>query len=241
MRLTSCLFILLLINLSAYSQYNSLKGYLGYTMSKGIPTYPDLFYEIHLADLNTRTDLDLFYDENVKNYIDIYLNERTDQLPEILDNIKIFFPLFEKYLEEYNLPTEIKYLPIIESGLSPVACSPSLAVGLWQFKEKTAQYFGLTVNEFIDERQDPELSTIAACKYLSSLYSQFGDWNLALLAYNAGPSNIKKAIKMAGGNKAYQDIYPWLSKPAKNYLPALNAVIYLFNNYENHFPNDSLK
>jgi peptidoglycan lytic transglycosylase D len=242
MRFLTCLSLLFTLHTGIFSQYLSLEGYLVSSIEKRNPiTYPDLFYEIHLAELNTYTDLDLFFDENVRNYIDKYLIERTDQLPELEKKIDIYFPLFEKYLKEYNLPEEIKYLPIIESGLSPVACSPSLAVGLWQFKKETAEYFGLSVNEFLDEREDPELSTMAACRYLSSLYSQFEDWNLVLLAYNAGPTSIRKAIRMAGGSKNYNDIYPWLSDPAKKYIPALNAVIYLFNNFENHFPDKAKK
>jgi membrane-bound lytic murein transglycosylase D len=242
MRFIAGLGLLFILHTGAFSQSISLEGFLVSSIEKMNPlSYPDLYYEIHLANLNTHTDLNLFFDEDVKNYIDIYLMERTDQLPDLKQNIDIFFPLFEKYLEEFNLPEEIKYLPIIESGLSPFACSPSMAVGLWQFKKETAEYFGLSVNDFLDEREDPELSTLAACKYLSSLYTQFEDWDLALLAYNAGPSSIRKAIKMAHGSKEYQYIYPWLSEPAKKYLPALNAVIYLFNNYENHFPENTNK
>jgi membrane-bound lytic murein transglycosylase D len=197
-------------------------------------SYPPLFYEVNIARMNLNSGIGLFYDEKVQQYIDIYLTQRKNQLPALNSLSSEYFPMFEKYLRMYDLPEEIKYLPIIESALDPFACSPSQAVGLWQFKKATAEGYGLTVNERVDERTDPELSTIAACKYLSDLYRQFNDWHLALLAYNAGPVAIRKAIQAAPEEKALYQLNPYLSIPAKNYLPALVAVIYLFNNLDNH-------
>jgi membrane-bound lytic murein transglycosylase D len=207
--------------------------------SHGAPStagyYPPLFYEVNIANMNLNSDIGLFYDERVQQYIDIYLTQRKDQLPQLSSLSSEYFPLFEKYLRLYNIPEEIKYLPIIESALNPKACSPSQAVGLWQFKKATAEGYGLKVTDQVDERTDPELSTIAACKYLSDLYRQFNDWHLALLAYNAGPAAVRRAILATSPEKSLHSLNPHLSLPAKNYLPALVAVIYLFNNMDNHF------
>ncbi len=124
---------------------------------------------------------------------------------------------------------------MVESALSPVACSPSNAVGLWQFKEETGRYYGLDIRDGHDEREDPERSTAAACRYLRDLYGEFGDWNLALLAYNAGPVALRKAIQKAGAGAPLHDILSLLPPASQNYLPALVAVIYLFHDYSSHF------
>ena len=138
--------------------------------------YPELYYEIQIAYLNKNTDLTLFFGPVVREYIDAFLSHRSDQLQYTYTLSDEYFPLFERYLKEYGIPSEVKYLPVVESGLSTVACSPSYARGLWQFKKRTGIYYGLTINSFVDEREDPELSTIAACKYLKDLYDQFHRW-----------------------------------------------------------------
>lgn len=198
-------------------------------------TYPSLYYEIQIAVLNQETDLELFFNEEVENYINLFLFERRDIFLGYFVKSEEFFPLFEKFLKEYHLPEEIKYLPVLESGLSPYAVSPSEAVGLWQFKEPTGRAYGLEINSFVDERTDPELSTIAACKYLNRLFSEFNNWNLSLLAYNAGPTTIRNARNKAGKPDDYTSIQPYLTIPAQKYLPALVAIIYLFHNSQSHF------
>ncbi len=205
------------------------------TENAGRSGFPDLYYEIHIAELNTQTSLNLYYDLKVQYYIDLYLTQRKDQLRNVIRLSDQYFPIFEHQLKIQGIPEEIKYLPVIESGLSPSACSPSSAVGLWQFKEKTGRYYGLHIGEGYDERKDPELSTVAACRYLKDLYKEFFDWNLALLAYNAGPVAVRSAVKMAGPNASLHDVLTFLPEPAQNYLPALFAVIYLFNDYNSHF------
>jgi len=237
MKLFKLTILLLFLQTSLFSQYLFLEAYLAKYIRFEIPeSYPNLYYEINIASLNEFTEVELFYDETVQEYIDIYLNERNRQLFFITQKCEDYFPMFEKYLEIYHIPDEIKYLPIIESGMNKTACSPSKAVGLWQFKQPTGAYYGLTINAGIDEREDPESSTIAACKYFSYLYQRFNDWNLVLLAYNTGPYSLEKAIKKAGGSKKYADIYPWLSTSTQRYLPAYNAVYYLLNNLDDHFP-----
>jgi membrane-bound lytic murein transglycosylase D len=197
--------------------------------------FPDLYYEINIADLNTRTSIELYYDQSVQSYIDLFLTERKEQLQKTFRLSKQYFPIFEKHLKANGIPEEIKYIPVIESGLSPTACSPSMAVGLWQFKEATGQYYGLKIGTNADDRQNPELSTIAACRFLNDLYREFKDWDLALLAYNAGPVAVRHAIQIAGRDASLHDIIAYLPEPAKKYLPALIAVIYLFNDFNSHF------
>lgn len=126
-------------------------------------------------------------------------------------------------------------MAVLESGLSPTAVSPSLAVGMWQFKEKTGSHFGLEINNYIDERTDPELSTIAACRYLTHLYQRFNSWELSMLAYNAGPTALSNAIQKNNGQSDYYSLVGHLSIPAQRYLPAFIAIIYLFENHDNHF------
>ncbi len=202
---------------------------------QSIPGFPDLYYEIQIANLNTRTPLNMYYDSRVQHYIDLYLGERRKQLAEVILRSETYFPMIEGYLKTYGIPDEIKYLPVIESAFSPVACSPSLAVGLWQFKEMTGRYYGLNVGEEKDEREDPELSTAAACKYLNDLYREFKDWDICLLAYNAGPVAVRKALLGAGPDASLRDLVSLLPGPAQNYLPALYSIIYLFNDYKSHF------
>lgn len=198
-------------------------------------SYPSLFYEVYISGMNQNSEIGLFYDERVQSYINLYLTERRNQIPLITGRARQYFPVFEKYLREFGLPLELRFLPVIESALDPYACSPSQAVGLWQFKDATARAYGLRVDATVDERTDPELSTRAACRYLSELYKTFGDWHLALLAYNAGPGNVRNAIKSGQGPLPSSELSLYLSPAAQNYLPALVAVIYLFTYPENHF------
>lgn len=197
--------------------------------------YPELYYEIQIARLNQKTSLELFYDETVQEYIDAFLNGRKDEYLLFRERSEFFFPLLDKYLSQYNLPNELKYVAVLESGLRFDARSPSDAVGLWQFKEKTGSHYGLVINDFRDDRLDPEASTIAACKYLQVLYGIFGSWELALLAYNAGPTYLKERIIKNQNISNYHSLVSHLSLPARRYLPALVAIIYLFENYDIHF------
>lgn len=223
-----------LFNLNVKAQLSSRENYI--PVKSFVPEhYPELYYEIQIANLNNRFTLELFYDQTVQEYIDLFLNERMKDYMVFRERSLTYFPLFEKYLAEYNLPAEIKYMAVLESGLSPTACSPSMAVGLWQFKERTASHFGLEINSWVDERTDPDLSTVAACRYLSELYNRFNSWELSLLAYNTGPTALSDAIKDNNGNTEYTTLLPHLSLPAQRYMPALVAIIYLFENHENHF------
>lgn len=228
------LFLVLLTYQFISAQFISLEGFV--SEKAGSPeNLSQLYYELQIASLNNRTTLDLFYDETVQEYIDLFLNKRKDDYLIYRKRSQKYFPFIQRYLEKYNIPPEVKYVAVVESGLSPTACSPSMAVGLWQFKEKTGAWFGLEINEYIDERLDPERSTIAACEYLNHLNKSFNNWNLSLLAYNAGPTALRNAIKANGGNQDYQSLHPYLSASAKRYLPATVALIYLFEYHDNHF------
>ena len=199
-----------------------------------ITAYPDLFFECHIAEMNSKTSINLFYNATVRHYINLYFTERIDQISIINDRSRVYFPVFMKYLEEFNLPSELKFLPILESALSETAVSSSGAVGLWQFKEETGISCGLQIDQFKDERVHPEASTIAACKYLLEMYDNFGDWNLALMAYQAGPGTIRRAIQSSGGKTSYFDLLPYLPEQTVKYLPAYFSVMYVFTYYMNH-------
>jgi membrane-bound lytic murein transglycosylase D len=142
--------------------------------------------------------------------------------------------MFEKYLDQYDIPLEMKYLAIVESTLDPRARSRVGAAGLWQFMYQTGKQYKLKVSSYVDERQDPIKATIAACEYLSDLYKIIGDWDLALEAYNSGPGNVSKAIKRSGGYKNYWNIRPYLPRETAGYVPAFYATMYLFEYAKEH-------
>ncbi len=145
-----------------------------------------------------------------------------------------YFPMFERELDNHDIPLEVKYLAIVESALKPRAKSRVGATGLWQFMFATGKQFGLDVSSYVDERSDPIKSTEAASKYLASLYKIFGDWDLALAAYNSGPGNVTKAIRRSGGYKNYWNIRPHLPRETAGYLPAFLATMYIFEYAEEH-------
>lgn len=183
---------------------------------------------------NISTPLDLAYNSNVQKYLDRYVKNGRWIAPKFLGLSHQYFLLFEEKLDAYGIPLELKYLPVIESALNPVAKSPAGAVGLWQFMYKTGIGMGLEINSFVDERMDPVKSTDAACRYLKSLYQTYGDWTLALAAYNAGPGTINNAIRRAGGNTNYWDLYPYLPNETRNYVPGFIAIVYLFTYADLH-------
>ena len=152
----------------------------------------------------------------------------------MLGAANFYMPIFEEALEMYNLPLELKYLPVIESALSPTATSRVGAAGLWQFMLATGKQYGLEVNSLVDERRDPIKSTYAAARYLRDLYKIYDDWNLVIAAYNYGPQNINKAIHRAGGVKDYWAIYKYLPRETQGYVPAFIAANYIMTYYCEH-------
>ncbi len=146
----------------------------------------------------------------------------------------MYFPLFEEHLEKNDLPKELKYLAVVESSLRAKAKSHAAAVGLWQFIPSTGKLYGLKINSHLDERSDPVKATQAACKYLKSLYNIFGNWELALAAYNSGPGTVNRAIRQSGGKRSYWEIYEYLPRETRGYVPAFVAVNYIMTYYKEH-------
>tara|TARA_R110001606_G_scaffold280193_1_gene428848 strand:- start:194393 stop:195907 length:1515 start_codon:yes stop_codon:yes gene_type:complete len=187
-----------------------------------------------LLVLNEKTPFNLAYNPDLEKVINSYLSSRKKTLTQILVRAKYYFPMFERYLDEYDIPLEMKYLAIVESALHPQIKSRAGATGLWQFMYGTGKQFDLKVSSYVDERQDPVKSTIAACKYLSQLYQIFGDWDLALAAYNSGQGNVLKAIKRSGGHKNYWNIRPYLPRETASYVPAFYATLYILEYADDH-------
>lgn len=184
--------------------------------------------------LRLPTVMEMVHNEVVQKFIDRYSGRLRHSISYMLGASNFYIPIFEEALEAYQLPLELKYLPIIESALNPKAVSRVGASGLWQFMIGTGKQYGLQVNSLVDERRDPIKSSYAAARYLNDLYKIFGDWNLVIAAYNCGPENINKAIRRSNGNKDYWEIYPYLPKETRGYVPAFIAANYIMTYYSLH-------
>ena len=178
--------------------------------------------------------IELPYNEVVQKFIDRYSGRLRHSVSYMLGASNFYMPIFEEALETYGLPLELKYLPVIESALNPTAVSRVGATGLWQFMLATGKRYGLEVNTLVDERRDPIKASYAAANYLSDLYKVFGDWNLVIAAYNCGPDQINKAIHRSKGSKDYWQIYPYLPKETRGYVPAFIAANYIMTYYCEH-------
>lgn len=170
----------------------------------------------------------------VKNYIRRYVDTRYGTINRVLSLSRYYFPLIEEELIKADLPVELRALPIIESALSTTATSPMGAVGLWQFMPATGKSYGLEINSFVDERRDPVQATRAACRYLKDLYSIYHDWTLAIAAYNCGPGNVNKALARAGGGTTFWDIYEYLPRETRGYVPAFVGASYAYAYHQQH-------
>jgi membrane-bound lytic murein transglycosylase D len=168
----------------------------------------------------------LKYNKTVLAFIQYFTVRDREYTKAMLRKENLYFPLFEKYLAKYNLPDELKYLSIIESGLNPRAVSHAKAVGLWQFMHYTGKHYGLTTDWYWDDRMDPEKSTEAACRLLADLYKMFKNWELALAAYNSGPGTVMRANKKSGYKNDFWQIYPYLPRETRSYVPQFIAIIY---------------
>ena len=178
--------------------------------------------------LDNKTPLNISYNQDVENYIQLFLTSRSKDLTLFLARSEYYFPIIESYLDRYNLPLELKYLAVVESGLNPTAVSSSGAAGIWQFLYATCSLVDLNVTSYIDERYDIYKSTDAACRYLKYLHRIFGNWELAMAAYNGGPGPVRDAVKLSEGNKDFWEIRHLLSEETANYIPAISAIAYLF-------------
>lgn len=196
-------------------------------------TYSDSVYMQRLYNLPT--EMELSFNSVVRTYIEMYTSRRRDLVSYMLSLGDYYYPMFEEALDRYGLPLELKYLPVIESALNPVAVSRMGATGLWQFMLQTGKQYELEVNSLVDERRDPYKSTEAAARYLNDLYKIYGDWNLVIAAYNCGPGNVNKAIARSGGNRDYWGIYYNLPRETRGYVPAFIAANYVMNYNDNHY------
>ncbi|CAN5857793.1 lytic transglycosylase domain-containing protein [soil metagenome] len=200
-----------------------------------IPPADPILVETRLAKLNAQSPFDLVYNYEVQAYINLYSIRNRKSVERMLGLSELYYPMFEEQLDKFNLPLELKHLAVIESALNPTATSRSGARGLWQFMYTTGKMYDLQVNSYVDERCDPYLETVAACKLLESLYKMFGDWQMVLAAYNAGPGTINKAIRRAGGGKkTYWEIRPFLPKETQGYVPAFIAATYVMTYHAEH-------
>lgn len=180
------------------------------------------------------TEMELAYNPIVKELIERYAGRMRKQVSYMLGEGQFYFPIFEDALSREGMPLELKYLPVIESALNPVARSRAGAVGLWQFMPGTATGLDLEINSLVDERRDTRKATDAAVKYLKGMYQTYGDWSLAIAAYNCGPGNVNKAIRKAGGLTDFWAIYPYLPRETRGYVPIFTAATYIMSYHKEH-------
>ena len=190
--------------------------------------------QLRMQVLDAASPMDLSWNPIAHSRIAFYAAKRPIHFGRMLGRAPLYFPLFEEALDRHDLPLELKYLAVVESGLNPKARSHAGARGLWQFMYATARGQGLRIDSYIDERRDPVRSSEAACVFLKKLYNQYGDWYLALAAYNAGPGNVNKAIRRSGGKKNFWEIRYFLPRETRNYVPAFMAVVYLMEYHAEH-------
>jgi membrane-bound lytic murein transglycosylase D len=176
-----------------------------------------------------QNEINLEYNRTIQSFIEFFVVRKRDYTKMVLGRTDLYFPIFEHYLKKYNLPPELKYLSVVESGLNPRIISPAKAGGLWQFMPGTGREFRLYQDTYVDERFDPYKSTEAACKYLKQLYNLFGDWELALASYNCGPGNVRRAIRRSGNRTNFWEIYNNLPRETRSYVPQFVALAYVLN------------
>jgi membrane-bound lytic murein transglycosylase D len=195
-------------------------------------TIPDSVYIQRLNAINSFIDLP--YNESVRKMIEFYSVRIRKKVEIMLGLANYYFPLFEETLDKYQMPTELKYMAIIESALNPKAVSRAGATGLWQFMYGTGKLYGLEVNSYVDERRDPIKATDAAARHLRDLYNIYQDWHLVIAAYNCGAGNVNKAIARSGGKRDYWSIYYRLPRETRGYVPAFISATYIMNYYKHH-------
>jgi len=216
----------------AFSKKNEYFGSTATVSAPYNPNYTDEQIRKKLVQIPALFPMS--FNNDVKTYINYFTQVKRGYTSRMLGLGDVYFPMFEEYIDKMKLPTELKYLPIIESAFNPVAQSRMGATGMWQIMYKTGRMLGLDMNSYIDERMDPRLSTEAGLAYLQQLYGIYGDWQLALAAYNAGPGNVNKAIANAGGVKNFWAIKPFLPMETQNYVPSFIGVVYAMTYHEDY-------
>lgn len=223
-----------LVSLANVIRYNNLNS--GDNSINGsdysIPSFSDEIYKERIAKIST--PIPLTFNNQVKNYIDLYAFKKRALTSRVLGLSKFYFPLFEEALDRNALPLEFKYLSVVESALNPIAVSRVGATGLWQFMYNTGKLYDLKVNSYIDERRDPYLATQAACRYFKEMYDIYHDWLLVIAAYNCGAGNVNRAIARSGGKTNFWEISPYLPSETRGYVPAFIAVCYVMNYASDH-------
>lgn len=187
-----------------------------------------------LKALDAKSAFHIEYNPGLENIIKHYLKNRKRSYERLMALSQYYFPIFEEALAKYNVPLEIKYLAVVESALNPRAVSKAGATGLWQFMYGTGKQYNLDITTYTDERSDLLKATDAACQYMVNMYKIFGDWDLVLASYNAGPGNVTKAIRRSGGKQNYWNIRPYLPKETQGYVPAFLATMYVFEYHKEH-------
>lgn len=213
------------------------RTYLTYDSASCESNGKDVAYEddVYVKRLqNLPNVIEMPYNNIVRKFIDQYTGRLRHGVALMLGASNFYIPIFETALEAYQLPLELKYLPVVESALNPGATSRVGAAGLWQFMLATGKRYDLEVTSLIDDRRDPIKASYAAARMLKGLYDIFGDWTLVIASYNCGPGNVNKAIKRAGGERDYWKIYPYLPKETQGYVPAFIAANYVMNYYCEH-------
>jgi membrane-bound lytic murein transglycosylase D len=214
-------------------KYDSIVKALNYAPDD-LPTFSDEVYCERLEKINELSPFHLDCNEITLASIKYFVKNRRSFTSIILGRSALYFDMFEEKLAEYGLPIELKYLAVIESGLRPQVKSKAGALGLWQFMYSTGIHYGLVENSYIDQRMDPAASTDAACRFLRKLYGIYGDWNLALAAYNAGPGNVNKAIRRSGNKTTYWEVRPYLPEETQGYVPNFISAAYMLTYYAEH-------
>lgn len=216
---------------SRYKEYYSLSKPHRQASKRELES-KDQLYRDRLARMESA--IPLTYNPAVREAIDLYVNRRSNLMSLMLSRATYYFPIIEEELDRQGLPLELKYLAIVESALNPTAVSRMGATGFWQFMLRTGKIYGLTINSVIDERMDPRKSTRAMCEYFKDMYALYGDWMLAIAAYNCGPGNINKAIRRSGGKRDFWEIFPYLPRETRSYVPFFIAAFYSMEYYREH-------
>jgi membrane-bound lytic murein transglycosylase D len=196
---------------------------------------PDFTYQevaTRIAGMDTEMPFEL--NDRVFSFIQYFTVRNREYMKMVLARKAAYFPMYEETMGEHGMPSEIQFLSIVESGLDPKIKSKMGAMGLWQFMPATGRMYGMQVNADVDDRMDPEKSTDAAAKYLKSLYKMFGNWEVALAAYNCGPGNVRKAIRRSGGKTSFWGIYDFLPQETRSYVPQFQAMLYILNHLDEH-------
>ena len=192
---------------------------------------PDSVYIERIKKMNSFISLP--YNDIVRNYIIKYSEKMPTSISKILGLCEYYMPIFQEIFNQYDMPEELRAMAVIESAMNPLATSRVGAKGMWQFMYSTAKSYGLHIDSFVDERVDPIKSAHAAAQYLQDAYEIFGDWNLAIASYNCGAGNVNKAIRRSG-SRAFWDLWPYLPRETRGYVPAFVGALYTMNYYKEH-------